>query len=264
MTTKLKLSHDNLLALNNVEISSITTANVFQIVRNLKGLKYQEVSANYKTSILNTIKQEKMKRDPNFANIKPKDLNLHRVRNKMQFNATVISNLIKTTNYVYNYNPTGNISISRSLLDCMISILIVTATSTKTSQLNNILLQHLKELKDRGPTVEIMNKITIFAYPYIYNADFKKIILLVELRNKLFKNEILNGKYNQQQVVMVKPDALNKQFKILFVSVTLSDPPDHLGLNKYLLIQPRELLFTNISVPDELTLFDDEELFVDQ
>lgn len=264
MTSKLQLSHVKVLQHNNVNISKITKNNVYEVVKNLVGTKNQELSANYKTSILNTIKREKLLQgDSDFANVKPKNLKLQRVRNKQKFSASLVTNLITVANYVYNFNPATTISLTRSLIDCMISILLITSTNIKTSQLKYLLQTQLKQLYELSPSVELSNKDVIFKYVDFFVPAFHQIMRLIEIRNRLYEREINNKTNNPNLVVLVKPDALNKQFKILYITVTLAEPPDHLGLDKYAIIQPRSLLFANIKLPEPENISEELEEILD-
>lgn len=221
---KIAASHWHLLVSNNIDRNDITNDNVIRILNSLKSRKQKELSANYKISILRTIKHELTN-----ITVTPKQLKVQRRRNYNALSANLYENIIKIITYAYNLNFNYFESVMRSDVDLAIGLLVISSTSANSRHFHNFTFEHferLVEVPTRGVTV---GHDTIIINELMWPHAKGLISDAYAYRVNRFDSKYRMRPINSQLLVSCSNDVLNKKLKELYVQLISEDPPKHLG-----------------------------------
>lgn len=201
MLSKTEKSHESLVRTKK-SIETLTDGDINQLFQNLRTRHNNELSDNYKISVLRTIKKIN-------ANItkRPKQLNLKALRStalNVDIKKVVID-IIKTA-YTLSSTMIGNMT-TRSLIDSYISILLVTACFTNIKDMFNLTESDLNSLVINQSVIKgkkiTINKLFLQAEPLI-----RELIT----QRKTIDTDV---EYNNTILISCSPNIINKTVKSL-------------------------------------------------
>lgn len=235
-------SHVKLLKLNGVDISTLTNENVRATLDSMRlgPTKQQPLSANYKVSILNSIREINSN-----VTLKPKQLKVKRNRVDTKISNELFSKILLICNYAFNYNPESTIApVTLGQIDTLIAIMLIVSTNIKIRELNQILpsitMVNFKELVTTSKTIVEINNgpntIPILGIPQLMRTLQNQVELLILYRDSNFqRRNLARAAKIAGQLITCTSDVLNKKIKEL--SILLTNPINNDTINTYAFMQ---------------------------
>ena len=231
-------SHVKLLKLNGIDISTLNNENVRATLDSMKlgPNRQQSLSANYKVSVLNSIRELNSN-----VTLKPKQLKVKRNRVDAKISSEVFSKILLICNYAFNYDPNSTIApVTLGQIDTLIAIMLIVSTNIKIRELNQVIpsitIENFTELVTTSKTIVNINNgsttIAILGISRLMRVLKIQIDSLIAYRDANFqRRNLARAAKIAGQLITCTADVLNKKIKEL--SILLTNPINNDTTNTY-------------------------------
>lgn len=236
-------SHLKLLRHNNVDVTRLTDANVKSTLDSMQTQRGNVLSANYKVSVLASIKRFNTN-----ITARPKDLKLKRVRNRDQLNRDTFRVLVNVVNFAFNFDTRSTtVASGLALIDTVLAVLVLVSTNVDLKTLRKLTVQQFQTLARDNEAVVADRRVQ--AMPEVMAPIASKVADLLAYRASQHYRRQDAPPAAGDRVVSCSADVINKKIKELTIILN----PDisvqrHYGLrsieklNRQILLQHLVLL----------------------